>query len=88
MMSWRFWRFWSRKDLLDAGERARREHEEWLTRAISSGKSYPKIPLKPAATGGYSELMERPGGEQLAAAWWEAAFGRVDRLDEQSNRRV
>ena len=86
-MRWRFWRFWTTSDFLEAGERARQEHAAWLTRAMASGRAYPKIPVKPADAGGFDRLVNKPGGEELAAAWWEAAFNRVDRIEEQTKRR-
>lgn len=87
-MRWRFWRFWTTSEFLEAGEKARQEHARWLTRAMASGKSFPTIPVRPAREGGFDRLMNKAGGEELAAAWWEAAFNRVDRIEEQINRRV
>ncbi|MBX3410612.1 MAG: hypothetical protein KF859_12090 [Phycisphaeraceae bacterium] len=84
-MRWRFWRFWSRDEFLEAGERARLEHSEWLSRALRSGKNYPRIPVKPVVLGGFDRLMEKPGGPDLCAAWWQAAFNRVDHLDHSTD---
>ncbi|MCX5690580.1 MAG: hypothetical protein NTV94_12500 [Planctomycetota bacterium] len=87
-MRWRFWRFWTTSEFLEAGEKARQEHARWLTRAMASGMAYPKIPVKPADAGGFDRLRDKAGGQELAAAWWEAARNRVERLEEQINRRV
>jgi hypothetical protein len=84
-MRWRFWRFWSRDEFIEAGERARREHSQWLSQALRSGKKYPRIPVKPVVLGGYSRLLEKPGGQELCTAWWEAAFNRVDLLDQSTD---
>ena len=81
MLSWKFWRFWTRSEFVEAGERARREHARWLTDALSSNRPYPKIPLRAVRDGGFGPLLARSGGEELARSWWGAAFNRVDRIE-------
>lgn len=71
------WRFWN-DDSLDLAERARREHSEWLTRAMASSREYPRIPVRPVVTGGFSRLLSRGNGAELARRWWEAALARME----------
>jgi hypothetical protein len=56
----------------------RHVHEAWLTRAVSSGKPYPRIPVRRVDEGGFDPLLARPGGRQRADRWWTAALDRVD----------
>ena len=37
--------------------------------------------MRPVNTGGFSSLIERRGGEERAAQWWDAAFSRMELLD-------
>jgi hypothetical protein len=74
-MDWRFWK--SARDM-DEGAKARRVHSLWLTAAIESGREYPRIPVRPVVTGGFSRLLTRPNGQDLARRWWDAALARVD----------
>ena len=71
------WRFWEHEDL-DEGERACLVHSQWLSHALETGKAYPRIPVRPVITGGFSRLLTRPGGRELASRWWEVALARVD----------
>jgi hypothetical protein len=73
-----FWRLFGRDDIPSLGETYRLVHEAWLTRALSSGRAYPRIPLRKVEDGGFSNLMNRPGGRALAEMWWTAALDRVD----------
>ncbi|MEM9374391.1 MAG: hypothetical protein AAGA55_12185 [Planctomycetota bacterium] len=61
-----------------AGERFRTQHSAWLTRAMLSDRSYPRIPAKRTDLGGFDSLRRRPGGLQRAAAWWRAALAKVN----------
>lgn len=71
--------FWKvRRGLPDPAALFRRVHEVWLTRAVSSGKPYPRIPVKRVDQGGFDRMMARPGGRETADRWWSAALGRVD----------
>jgi hypothetical protein len=72
------WRFWQHDDSMDEGEKACLLHSQWLSQAVSSNKSYPRIPIRPVITGGFSGLMNKPRGPTLAERWWEAALERVD----------
>jgi hypothetical protein len=80
-MRWRFPRFCSSRDILEAGELARRLHERWLNKAMEERKNYPRIPVRPAVTGGFTPMMDKRGGPRLAERWWDAAFERMDRID-------
>ena len=75
------WRFWIRREALEAGARMRQEHSAWLTDAVLSDRPYPKIPLRRVDEGGFDRLRERPNGPERAAAWWFAAFQRMDRAE-------
>ena len=72
------WRFREHDDQFDEGQKACLLHSRWLSQALASGKPYPRIPLRPVITGGFSRLMSRPRGPELARRWWEAALSRVD----------
>ncbi|QOI99660.1 MAG: hypothetical protein HRU70_03880 [Phycisphaeraceae bacterium] len=61
----------------DPGAKARREHSEWLTWALSSGNRFPRIPLRAVDRGGFDRLMATPHGKSLAVRWWGAALRRV-----------
>ncbi|HYE63679.1 MAG TPA: hypothetical protein VD997_16935 [Phycisphaerales bacterium] len=72
------WRFWKHRGSMDEGARARLEHSIWLTDAIESGREYPRIPTRPVVTGGFSRLLVRRNGPDLARRWWDAALSRVN----------
>lgn len=71
------WRFWEHEEM-DEGQKARIAHSRWLTEALASGKAYPRIPVRPVITGGFSRLMNSRNGPRLAQRWWEIALGRVE----------
>jgi hypothetical protein len=71
------WRFWEHEEM-DEGEKARLVHSRWLTDALASCKHYPRIPVRPVITGGFSRLMNRGNGPQRAQRWWEIALGRLE----------
>jgi len=74
--------FWRRRRLEEAGERARRVHSVWLTRALVTDAHLraPRIPTRPVRDGGFTGLMSTEGGRTLARRWWGAAFREVDDL--------
>jgi hypothetical protein len=63
---------------LSAGERARRLHERWLTRAMARPDRYPTIPVRPVSEGGFASLHTTAHGAQWAAGWWESTLGLMD----------
>ncbi len=63
---------------MDDGARARLVHSLWLTRALESGREYPRIPVRPVVTGGFSRLLARSNGRQLADRWWQRALARLE----------
>lgn len=68
---------WER--FFDVGARYRREHSEWLTRALSrGGGTLPRIPVRRVERGGFSRLLARANGLALAARWWASALARID----------
>jgi len=72
--------FLSRRRRLElAGERARRLHSVWLTRALSDPSiRLPRIPVRPVAQGGFGPVTASPGGRRWAEGWWRGAFRCVD----------
>lgn len=82
-MRWRITRFWTSRDILEAGELARRVHERWLARALERGTPYPRIPVRPMITGGFAPMMSRENGVKRAEQWWAAAFKRMEELDRE-----
>ena len=80
------WNWLRRRRVLDAGERARMVHEQWLTWAMHKPAEVPRIPtrrVKPDGSGGYDRLRQREGGPSLAKAWWDEALEWPD-LDPNS----
>lgn len=71
--------FWNRVPLtlLEAGERARREHSLWLTLALSSQRRFPRIPTRLESEGGFTRLLERPSGRTHTERWWRLALRRI-----------
>lgn len=73
-MSWR--------DLLSdvgiQGAWARFVHSRWLTRALATGREYPRIPVRLVSEGGWSDLARTPEGRAFAEHWWADALARVD----------
>ena len=72
------WRFFSRDDLSSKADAFRRTHERWLSRALHSPTSPPRIPIRRVDEGGFDSLLSRPRGQEVAARWWRMAFARVD----------
>jgi hypothetical protein len=72
--------FWNRlyARLMTPGQVARHAHSAWLTRALASGRAYPRIPLKRVADGGFERVMRQPSGPAQAERWWRIALERVD----------
>jgi len=66
-------------NLETAGERARRLHARWLTRAFTDPNfRQPRIPVRPVALGGFSRLTATARGRAWADAWWESALSCPD----------
>jgi hypothetical protein len=72
------WRFFRSGDLPPLAEAYRRVHEAWLTRAVRSGRTYPRIPLKRVDQGGFDGMVKTPRGRAMADRWWMTALERVD----------
>jgi hypothetical protein len=72
------WNQRSIRDIQTASERFKAEHSAWLTMAMLTGRSYPRIPTRPTDRGGFDALRARAGGMSRAAAWWRAALARVN----------
>jgi hypothetical protein len=62
-----------------AGERARRLHGAWLTRALTdSSRAYPRIPVRPVHEGGFAAVTATVAGRAWADGWWGQALERVE----------
>ena len=62
-----------------SGERARRVHAEWLTRAIMSGGiNAPRIPTRKVVEGGFEHVRQSKDGRAWADSWWSGAFRSTD----------
>jgi len=72
------WQFWRREDFEEAGERARRLHSAWLTEALRSGKSVPRIPVRPVDSGGFDRASASTIRRAHHQRWWSLALERVD----------
>ena len=66
-----------------AADRFRRQHERWLTRTLMSGHSYPVIPARQVARGGFDSVRQRPRARDLADRWWSMALLRVDLTEDE-----
>lgn len=73
--------FWKRRTTMNSGEVARQLHSLWLTKALTTRREYPRIPIRAVDSGGFSRLMDRPGGPTLAERWWACTLDRVDDVD-------
>jgi len=72
------WRFWNSDERLTSAEVARALHSQWLTKALASRREYPRIPIRRAAEGGFSKMLDRPGGPDRARQWWDTALDRLE----------
>ena len=72
------WNLFSGAVPLDPAEVARQLHSRWLSRAITSKKAYPRIPVRPVSEGGFSGLTQTEEGRAANDAWWEATLEMVD----------
>jgi len=54
------------------------QHARWLTRAIRSGREYPRIPCRRVADGGFARLMATRDGRKIAQGWWYRALEELD----------
>ncbi len=75
-----FWIFGEHDAWMTTGERARRQHSEWLTRALVSGRRVPRIPIRAVSAGGWGELMSRPNGRVIAERWWRRTLRALDEV--------
>ena len=63
----------------EAGEKARRIHGEWLTRALlSGGVRAPRIPTRKVSEGGFEDVRTTPDRREWADSWWSGAFRSTD----------
>ncbi len=69
-------------DLTLPALRVKGEHERWLSRALAIGEeAFPHIPVRRVDDGGFSNLLDSPGGAERAAQWWFEAFETLEELD-------
>ena len=71
-----FNRVFGLRSLEEAGRRARREHSQFLTRALLGFTStpVPRIPTRRVDKGGFDKVMRDPRGRGAAKLWWHEAF--------------
>ncbi len=75
----RFGLFHRGLDLLTPGEKMRRAHERWLSRALRGPEgALARIPVRRVDEGGFSLLLSVPGGRERAEQWWMDAFAAMD----------
>jgi len=72
------WLSWHSEEGPTVGEAARHLHSRWLTEALASRREYPRIPVRRVEHGGFSGLLGRANGRNLAGQWWERALDRID----------
>lgn len=62
----------------------RRTHELWLERVLTGRHPEPpRIPVRKVSEGGFSRMLERPGGRERADRWWASALDRVELKDQE-----
>jgi len=71
-------------DLAHHGALARALHSRWLTKAVTSNREYPRIPIRQVSQGGFSDLASTPEGRILCDGWWYLALDQVDSDDQAS----
>lgn len=71
------WEFKRSTSVTAASERIRRETERWLDRALTSGASFPHIPLRRVDHGGFDSLRANPRGPEIAERWWRTALNKT-----------
>ncbi|MCA9311623.1 MAG: hypothetical protein KDA21_10485 [Phycisphaerales bacterium] len=72
------WRALRRSDLVWLGEKARRVHEAWLTRALQEPERWPRIPTRRVADGGFDGVMSSAEGRAWAHGWWDRTLVEAD----------
>lgn len=66
-------------EALPPGERIRRQHERWLSRALRAEGGGPlRIPVRRVDEGGFSAMLAAPGGRERAEQWWMEAFASLE----------
>lgn len=67
--------FFRSRPIEEVAQRMRDEHSRWLTEALRRGQfDLPRIPLKRADEGGFSDLIETPRGREICERWWRRAL--------------
>jgi hypothetical protein len=67
---------------LSPSEKARRQHENWLNRALRRDSRALRIPTRRVDRGGFGATMSSTEGVIWAEEWWNAAIARAERLDD------
>lgn len=62
---------------IDARRRAIAETNAFLTWAIQTGETMPRIPRRRVDKGGFAQLLSRPNANSIIASWWGKALHRV-----------
>lgn len=60
----------------EAGKKARRQHSQFLTRALLgyTRTPLPRIPTRRVDKGGFDKVMRDRRGRRAAEHWWTVAF--------------
>lgn len=67
--------FFRSRPIGEVAQRMRDEHSAWLTEALRRGQfDLPRIPVKRADQGGFSELTESARGREVCERWWRRAL--------------
>lgn len=71
-----FRRVFGWRSLEEIGARARREHSQYLTRAMLgfTRTPLPRIPTRRVDKGGFDKVMRDERGRRAADQWWRKAF--------------
>lgn len=67
--------------MADRGRAMRREHEIWLTYALTGQlPRVPRIPVRESRLGGFSAMIRTAGGRFWALNWWADWFRNAPRV--------
>lgn len=76
-------RFFRHRELwLTPCQKARLQHQRWLTRAMRADAARLRIPVRRVDEGGFAYLVTAPGGRQWAERWWTDAITRADMMGD------
>lgn len=65
----------------DARRKAIAETSAFLTWALAKERHLPRIPRRPVAQGGFTQLLNRPGARTVVRHWWGLTLQRLGKTD-------